>query len=121
MICQLGGQTPLRLAHDLEAAGYRVLGTPASAIDLAEDRGKFAELLQELGIAAPPHGEARDMGEARAVAARIGYPVVVRPSYVLGGRWIKASIPSSSPAVKPTCACRRPSWGQSTGAFGLSS
>ena len=86
VICQLGGQTPLRLAHDLEAAGYRVLGTPASAIDLAEDRGKFAELLQELGIAAPPHGEARDMGEARAVAARIGYPVVVRPSYVLGGR-----------------------------------
>ncbi|MGZ8612868.1 MAG: ATP-binding protein, partial [Actinomycetota bacterium] len=86
VICQLGGQTPLRLARDLEAAGHRVLGTPASAIDLAEDRGKFAKLLRELGIAAPPHGEARDLDEAREVASRIGYPVVVRPSYVLGGR-----------------------------------
>jgi carbamoyl-phosphate synthase large subunit len=86
VICQLGGQTPLRLAHDLESAGFPVLGTPPSAIDLAEDRGKFAELLRELGIPAPPHGEARDLGEAREVAARIGYPVVVRPSYVLGGR-----------------------------------
>ncbi|MGZ8637660.1 MAG: carbamoyl-phosphate synthase large subunit, partial [Actinomycetota bacterium] len=86
VICQLGGQTPLRLARDLEAAGHQVLGTPASAIDLAEDRGKFAKLLRELGIAAPPHGEARDLDEAREVASRIGYPVVVRPSYVLGGR-----------------------------------
>jgi carbamoyl-phosphate synthase large subunit len=63
-----------------------VLGTRPEAIDLAEDRGKFAALCSELGIPAPPHGEARDLGEARAVAARIGYPVVVRPSYVLGGR-----------------------------------
>jgi carbamoyl-phosphate synthase large subunit len=86
VICQLGGQTPLRLARDLEAAGFRVLGTPAEAIDLAEDRGKFAALLAELGISAPPHGEARDLDEAREVAGRIGYPVVVRPSYVLGGR-----------------------------------
>jgi carbamoyl-phosphate synthase large subunit len=86
VICQLGGQTPLRLAHDLEAAGFRVLGTPPAAIDLAEDRGKFAEVLRELGIPAPPHGEARDLDEARAIAARVGYPVVVRPSYVLGGR-----------------------------------
>jgi carbamoyl-phosphate synthase large subunit len=86
VICQFGGQTPLRLAHDLEAAGFRVLGTPPAAIDLAEDRGKFAEVLRELGIPAPPHGEARDLDEARAIAARIGYPVVVRPSYVLGGR-----------------------------------
>ncbi|HEY7658988.1 MAG TPA: carbamoyl-phosphate synthase large subunit [Actinomycetota bacterium] len=86
VICQLGGQTPLSLAHDLETAGFTVLGTSPASIDLAEDRGKFAELLGELGIAAPPHGEARDLDEARAVAARIGYPVVVRPSYVLGGR-----------------------------------
>jgi carbamoyl-phosphate synthase large subunit len=86
VICQFGGQTPLRLAHDLEAAGFRVLGTPPAAIDLAEDRGKFAEVLRELGIPAPPHGEARHLDEARAIAARIGYPVVVRPSYVLGGR-----------------------------------
>ncbi len=86
VICQLGGQTPLRLAHDLEAAGWRVLGTPPASIDLAEDRGKFAQLLAELRIPAPPHGEARDLEEARTVAGRIGYPVVVRPSYVLGGR-----------------------------------
>jgi carbamoyl-phosphate synthase large subunit len=86
VICQFGGQTPLKLARELEAAGLRVLGTPAQAIDLAEDRGKFAELLLELGIRAPAHGEARDLDEARAIAARVGYPVVVRPSYVLGGR-----------------------------------
>ncbi|MFM8999772.1 MAG: carbamoyl-phosphate synthase large subunit, partial [Actinomycetota bacterium] len=86
VIVQFGGQTPLRLAPAIEAAGYRVLGSPAAAIDLAEDRGKFAEVCAELGVAAPPHGEARDLDEARAIAARIGYPVVVRPSYVLGGR-----------------------------------
>ena len=86
VICQFGGQTPLRMARELEAAGFPVLGTPASSIDLAEDRGKFAGLLHELDIAAPEHGEANDLGQARAIAARIGYPVVVRPSYVLGGR-----------------------------------
>ncbi len=86
VICQLGGQTPLKLAHELERAGFAVLGTSPAAIDLAEDRGKFAELLGDLGIPAPAHGEARTLAEARAVAARIGYPLVVRPSYVLGGR-----------------------------------
>jgi carbamoyl-phosphate synthase large subunit len=86
VICQLGGQTPLKLARDVEAAGFRILGTPPAAIDLAEDRGKFAELLRELEVLAPPHGEARDVDEARAVAAEVGYPVLVRPSYVLGGR-----------------------------------
>jgi carbamoyl-phosphate synthase large subunit len=86
VICQFGGQTPLRMARDLEAAGFPVLGTPVASIDLAEDRGKFAGLLRELGIPAPEHGEANDLAEARAIAARIGYPVVVRPSYVLGGR-----------------------------------
>jgi carbamoyl-phosphate synthase large subunit len=86
VICQFGGQTPLRMAKELEAAGFPVLGTPASSIDLAEDRGKFAGLLHELDIPAPEHGEANDLEEARAIAARIGYPVVVRPSYVLGGR-----------------------------------
>jgi carbamoyl-phosphate synthase large subunit len=86
VIVQLGGQTPLKLAHVLEAEGFTVLGTRPEAIDLAEDRGKFAALCSELGILAPPHGKARDLGEARAVAARVGYPVVVRPSYVLGGR-----------------------------------
>jgi carbamoyl-phosphate synthase large subunit len=86
VIVQFGGQTPLRLARDLEAAGFPVLGTRPDAIDLAEDRGKFATLLDELGVAAPPHGEARTLVEAHEVARRIGYPVVVRPSYVLGGR-----------------------------------
>jgi carbamoyl-phosphate synthase large subunit len=86
VIAQLGGQTPLELARVLQGAGFRILGTSPDAIDLAEDRGRFAELLQEMEIPAPPHGEARTIEEARVVARRIGYPVVVRPSYVLGGR-----------------------------------
>ena len=86
VIAQFGGQTPLRLARTLQEEGFAILGTSPEAIDLAEDRGKFAEVLRELEIPAPPHGEARTMLEARAVADQIGYPVVVRPSYVLGGR-----------------------------------
>jgi carbamoyl-phosphate synthase large subunit len=86
VIAQLGGQTPLELARTLRDEGVPILGTTPEAIDLAEDRGRFAALLQELEIPAPPHGEARTMSEARDIAARIGYPVVVRPSYVLGGR-----------------------------------
>jgi carbamoyl-phosphate synthase large subunit len=86
VIAQLGGQTPLELARTLQDAGFPILGTSPDAIDLAEDRGRFAELLQEMDIPAPPHGEARTIEEARVVARRIGYPVVVRPSYVLGGR-----------------------------------
>ena len=86
VIVQFGGQTPLKLARTLEEEGFPVLGTRPEAIDLAEDRGKFAQILAELGIGAPPHGEARTLLEARAIAAQIGFPVVVRPSYVLGGR-----------------------------------
>src|SRR5207245_2344739 len=86
VIVQLGGQTPLKLAHTLEQEGYTVLGTSPASIDLAEDRGKFAQLCRELDLSAPPHGEARNLEEARAIASRIGYPVLVRPSYVLGGR-----------------------------------
>ncbi len=86
VIVQLGGQTPLSLAHELEAEGFRVLGTSPDAIDLAEDRGRFGAMLQRLEIAHPPHGEAASVEEAAAIAARIGYPVIVRPSYVLGGR-----------------------------------
>ncbi|HEX6844944.1 MAG TPA: carbamoyl-phosphate synthase large subunit [Actinomycetota bacterium] len=86
VIAQLGGQTPLRLARILQEEGFAILGTSPDAIDLAEDRGKFAMLLRELEIPAPAHGEARTIEEARVVAARVGYPVVVRPSYVLGGR-----------------------------------
>jgi carbamoyl-phosphate synthase large subunit len=86
VVAQLGGQTPLRLARILAAEGFAILGTQPDAIDLAEDRGKFAGVLAELDIPAPPHGEARDVGEARRIADAVGYPVVVRPSYVLGGR-----------------------------------
>jgi carbamoyl-phosphate synthase large subunit len=86
VIAQFGGQTPLGLARTLQEEGYTILGTGPDAIDLAEDRGKFAEVLHELEIPAPPHGEARTIAEARAIAEQIGYPVVVRPSYVLGGR-----------------------------------
>jgi carbamoyl-phosphate synthase large subunit len=86
VIAQLGGQTPLSLARVVQDAGFAILGTSPDAIDLAEDRGRFAEILRELDIPAPPHGEARTADEARSVAHRIGYPVVVRPSYVLGGR-----------------------------------
>jgi carbamoyl-phosphate synthase large subunit len=86
VLVQFGGQTPLKLARPLEAAGYPIWGTSPESIDLAEDRGRFGRLLDELELEAPPHGEARTTTEALAVAHRIGYPLVVRPSYVLGGR-----------------------------------
>jgi carbamoyl-phosphate synthase large subunit len=86
VIVQLGGQTPLKLAHGLEAAGVRILGTSPEAIDLAEDRRRFGALLREEGIRQPENGSATSVGEARAAAEAIGYPVMVRPSYVLGGR-----------------------------------
>jgi carbamoyl-phosphate synthase large subunit len=86
ILVQFGGQTPLKLARPLEAAGYPIWGTSPESIDLAEDRGRFGQLVNELGLAAPAHGEARTAEEAAAVAHRIGYPLVVRPSYVLGGR-----------------------------------
>jgi carbamoyl-phosphate synthase large subunit len=86
VIVQFGGQTPLTLARAVEAAGHRILGTPFDAVDLAEDRERFAALCEGLGIAVPPWGTARTADEAVAVAEEIGYPVLVRPSYVLGGR-----------------------------------
>ena len=86
VIVQLGGQTPLKLAPALERAGVPIVGTSTDAIDRAEDRERFQALLDELGLRQPPNGTCRTVEEARAVAARIGYPVVVRPSYVLGGR-----------------------------------
>ena len=86
VVVQLGGQTPLRLARALEAEGVRILGTSPEAIDLAEDRGRFEALTRELGVAQPPSGIAHSVEEALAVARRVGYPVLVRPSYVLGGR-----------------------------------
>ncbi|QYJ14712.1 Carbamoyl-phosphate synthase large chain [Rubrobacter xylanophilus DSM 9941] len=86
VILQFGGQSPLKLARELERAGVRVLGTSPEAIDLAEDRSRFGRLLRELGVPHPRFGTATTAAEAREVARRLGYPVVVRPSYVLGGR-----------------------------------
>ena len=86
VILQFGGQTPLKLAAALEAAGVPVLGTSPDAIDLAEDRERFQKLLQQLGLRQPENGMARSEEEAIDVATRIGYPVLTRPSYVLGGR-----------------------------------
>ncbi len=86
VIVQFGGQTPLNLAMRLQKAGVKVIGTSPDSIDLAEDRKRFGALLEELGIPQPENGMAASVDEARAVASRIGYPVLVRPSYVLGGR-----------------------------------
>ena len=86
VICQLGGQTPLGLARGLADAGVPIVGTTPAAIDLAEDRGAFGRVLQEAGLPAPKFGMATSWADARRIAASIGYPVLVRPSYVLGGR-----------------------------------
>ncbi|MCI2264155.1 carbamoyl-phosphate synthase large subunit [Sediminivirga luteola] len=86
VICTLGGQTPLGLAADLKAAGVPVLGTQPEAIDLAEDRGAFGEVLDTAGLTAPKHGTAISYEGAAKIAQEIGFPVLVRPSYVLGGR-----------------------------------
>ncbi|SCA55373.1 carbamoyl-phosphate synthase, large subunit [Candidatus Terasakiella magnetica] len=86
VIVQYGGQTPLKLAHALEKAGIPILGTSVDAIDLAEDRERFQQLLAELGLKQPSNGLARTEEEAFAVAESIGFPLVIRPSYVLGGR-----------------------------------
>jgi carbamoyl-phosphate synthase large subunit len=86
VIVQLGGQTPLGLARRLADAGVPIVGTSPEAIHLAEERGAFGRVLQQAGLPAPDHGTARSFDEAQAIAARVGYPVLVRPSYVLGGR-----------------------------------
>src|SRR6476619_3295109 len=86
VIVQFGGQTPLNLANRLQSAGVKVIGTSPDSIDLAEDRKRFGSLLRDLGIPQPENGMAASVEEAREVAERIGYPVLVRPSYVLGGR-----------------------------------
>ena len=86
VICQLGGQTPLGLAQGLQDAGVPIVGTSPQAIHLAEERGAFGRVLAEAGLTAPLHGTAASFAEAREIAASIGYPVLVRPSYVLGGR-----------------------------------
>ena len=86
VIVQLGGQTPLNLAKDLESAGVRILGTSTDSIDHAEDRERFQKLIRKLQLAQPPNGIASSKFEAQRVAKEIGFPIVIRPSYVLGGR-----------------------------------
>ncbi len=86
VIVQLGGQTPLKLTRPLEAAGVKILGTSPDAIDIAEDRRRFEKIAREVGLTQPPNGTATSVAEALEAASRIGYPVLVRPSYVLGGR-----------------------------------
>ena len=86
VVVQLGGLTPLKLARGLEAAGVKILGTSPDNIDAAEDRKRFEALTRDLGISQPPAGTALSLDEAVSVASRVGYPVLVRPSYVLGGR-----------------------------------
>ena len=86
VIVQFGGQTPLKLAQALEDAGVPILGTSPDAIDLAEDRERFQQLLHQIGLKQPVNAVARSAGEAKAAAHQVGYPVVIRPSYVLGGR-----------------------------------
>src|SRR5439155_15288979 len=86
VIVQLGGQTPLGLAQRLKDAGVPIVGTTPEAIHLAEERGAFGRVLAEAGLPAPKHGTATSYPEAKRIADDIGYPVLVRPSYVLGGR-----------------------------------
>ncbi|ACQ80293.1 carbamoyl-phosphate synthase, large subunit [Beutenbergia cavernae DSM 12333] len=117
IIVQLGGQTPLSLATRLADAGLPIWGTPPEAIDAAEDRGVFGEVLVAAGLPAPAFGTATSLAQARAVADRIGYPVLVRPSYVLGGRgmeivydveqltdYVRRATPTDGPADAPVFA-----------------
>lgn len=89
VICQFGGQTPLNIAAELEANGVKIIGTSPHTIDLAEDRDQFREIMEKLQIPQPASGMASTEDEALAIAARIGYPLMVRPSYVLGGRGMR--------------------------------
>jgi carbamoyl-phosphate synthase large subunit len=92
VIVQMGGQTALKLARRFEKAGIPILGTAYADMDLAEDRGKFSGVLKELEIPFPPYGTARSVAEAIEVAERIGYPILIRPSYVLGGQGMRIAI-----------------------------
>ena len=101
VVVMFGGQTPLRLARRLEEAGVPILGTPFAAIDIAEDRDRFGTILHELGLRAPEWGTAADAGGAAEIAGRIGYPVLVRPSYVLGGREMRICYDEASLLSRP--------------------
>jgi carbamoyl-phosphate synthase large subunit len=104
VVVTMGGQTPLQLAHGLAAAGVPLLGTPPEAIDLAEDRGRFGLVLGRCGLGAPAWGQASSREEALAVAERIGYPVLVRPSYVLGGRSMEVCYDAAALRKSPALA-----------------
>src|SRR4030042_449649 len=86
VIVQFGGQTPLNIAAELEKAGVKILGTSVNSIDIASDRGRFSQMMKKYGIPMPEAGTASNLDEALVIAGRIGYPLIVRPSYVLGGR-----------------------------------
>ncbi|MFQ5426148.1 MAG: carbamoyl-phosphate synthase large subunit, partial [Gaiellales bacterium] len=101
-VIQFGGQTPLKLARALESAGIPILGTPFDAVDLAEDRERFAELCDAHDIAVPPWGMADGSQEAERIAASVGYPVLVRPSYVLGGRNMQICYDADAVRSAPT-------------------
>ena len=101
VVAQFGGQTPLGLARRLEEEGVKLLGTPFEAIDVAEDRERFGSVLGDLGLQAPAWGIAADVDEAAAIAARVGYPVLVRPSYVLGGREMRICYDESMLRSRP--------------------
>jgi carbamoyl-phosphate synthase large subunit len=105
-VIQFGGQTPLKLARAIEDAGYRILGTPFDAVDLAEDRERFAGLLRAHGLRSPEWGIAASPDEAVEIAERIGYPVLVRPSYVLGGRAMRVCYTPDEVREMPADALR---------------
>jgi carbamoyl-phosphate synthase large subunit len=107
IVIQFGGQTPLKLARAIEAAGFQIMGTPFEAIDLAEDRERFGELLAHLGVRCPEWGMASTSNEAIEIADRIGYPVLVRPSYVLGGRAMRVCYQPSDVRAALVAAARK--------------
>ena len=106
VIVQFGGQTPLNIASELAAAGVKILGTSPDTIDLAEDRDRFRKMMEKLGIPMPESGMASNLEEALAIAERIGYPLMVRPSYVLGGRGME--VVHDEEMLQRICA--RPRW-----------
>jgi carbamoyl-phosphate synthase large subunit len=108
VIVQYGGQTPLKLARALEAAGVPIIGTSPDAIDRAEDRERFQQMVQRLNLRQPPNATVRSEDEAIRAAAKIGYPLVVRPSYVLGGRAMEIVYEKTSSSATCVKRCKCP-------------